>query len=64
MYFNVCGKWFGDVIKYLHNNKLQLTAGSATVFRGHFLSMFSMLPEFIEHLPASTELGVSKRDNL
>ncbi len=31
---------------------------STTFFRGQILSKFSVLAEFIEHLPAATELGV------
>jgi len=33
------------------------------VFKGHFLSKFNVLPEFIEHLPAATELGVGYNKN-
>ena len=43
---------------YAHNKKFQSTAGSAVFFRGHFLSKFSVLAEFIVYLPAATEFGV------
>jgi hypothetical protein len=40
------------------NQMLQLTAGSAVCFKGHFLSKFSVLVKFTVYLPASSELGV------
>ncbi len=33
-------------------------------FRGHFISKFSVLAEFIVHLQAATEFGVSTTKNL
>jgi hypothetical protein len=31
------------------------------VFKGHFISKFSALSEFIEHLPTASDFGVNPR---
>jgi hypothetical protein len=42
-----------------HNKKIQLTVGSAVFFHRSFLYQNSvLLPEFIEHLPTASDLGV------
>ncbi|MCK5120667.1 MAG: hypothetical protein KAQ91_01725, partial [Methylococcales bacterium] len=54
-----CFSWLECRAKRRSITKILVDRWQHSFFRGHFLSKFRVLPEFVEHPPASTEFGDS-----